>query len=232
MIREGRFIENIFNSQREFDTKWYPFTKQYYLFSFQVLVAEYEEYSPQNSFFEDLKSAFEQFASSFKFIRFHELEMICPPLFDGESFNRTKEIGIEAVYTLLKRYDETKLSLIFNLSEYEVEEIFSIGISLIYQGIDGEIIENEYRASDLLLFIDNRSGKSQLFISFDWNFGAEWFYNKYKEENIAIVRKAIIDFYESNPDYKELKIDYQLYGFDLELEKYTSKEVIVKKNLG
>ncbi|GAB2617414.1 hypothetical protein GCM10027035_12170 [Emticicia sediminis] len=227
MMREGQYIENpwTFENRRAF-TKWY------YLLHFQVFIAEYEEYNSHNSFFEDLKNAFEQFVASFKFIKLHELEMICPPLFDGESFNRTKEIGIEAVYTLLRRYDETKLPLIFNLNEYEVEEIFSIGISLIYQDIDGKIIENDHPTTYLLLFIDNRSGKTQLSLSFDWDFGAEWFYNEYKIENRAIVRKAIIDFYESNPNYKELKIDYQLYGFDLELEKYTSKEVIVKKNLG
>jgi hypothetical protein len=221
MIREGKFIEDDFNLANRIYTRWYP------AFSFELIIAEYDGYKPQNTFYKDLKEAFVAFVSSFYFIKLHKLNL-SGSLFRDKNDTRYTGQGLELTNKIFSNYNESRLPTIFD--DPDGEEILAIFLGLEYQSIDGEIYVNEQYHS-LEFMIEYRNGKNQLVFYFEWGFGAEWFYNKYKVENRTIVRKAIIDFHESNQNYKELRMNHHLYLFDLELEAHTQKEVIVRRNM-
>lgn len=222
MIREGKYIEDEFNLSIRAYTKWYP------TFNFELIIGEYEGYKIQNTFFEDLKASFEHFIASFPFIKLWELNL-SGSLFRDEKDTRYRGTGTELVYKIFANYNESRLPIIF--ADPDGEEILAIFLGLEYQNIEGETtINNQY--GTIQYGIEKRNDNNQLVFYLEWGCGAEWFYNKYKEENRAIVRKAIIDFYESSPNYQELSISYYLRGFDLEIEKYTEKKVLIRKNLG
>lgn len=219
-MKEGKYIENKFNSEK-------PFNRWASVFDFDVLVGEYSENDYEITFLCDLKKSFEEFINSFKFIKLGELQISCP-LFTEPHSPRLKQAGIEVANILFDNYNHSKLPLIFSNSDGS--DIFAMFITMNYIDIEGKTLENDNKSS-LLFGVKNSSEKSELYISFTWEFGAEWFYNEFKEENRKIIRDAILSFYESSPKYKRLRINYLLFGFDLDLDKYTEKEVIVDKNL-
>ncbi|AFK03009.1 hypothetical protein Emtol_1867 [Emticicia oligotrophica DSM 17448] len=220
MIIEGRLIENEFGIEK-------PFSKDYLLFEYSMVISEYPKSTNEETFFYDLKSALNEFIRHFFFFNVSAFEGVDYELFLIDE-NKSNEPYSSIVDSILSKINYPAVNNILNMS-------FGTTIIIASASLQYESIEKNFKQTDnkyiLSIYIDNKNIPT-LILGIDWNFGAEWFYNEYKIENRAIVRKAIIDFYESNPNYKELKIDYQLYGFDLELEKYTSKEVIVKKNLG
>ena len=220
MIKEGKYIENEFNLEK-------PFTKWASVFDFNIVIDEYSKNEIENTFLANLKKSFEQFINSFKFIKLGGLQVSCPLFIEPHS-PRLKESGIDVVNILFDNYMNSKLSLIF--SNADGWDIFAMFVTMNYQDSKGKLLESDNKSS-LLIGVDNSSEKSQLFISFTWEFGAEWFYNEFKEENRKIIRDAILSFYESSPNYKRLRINYLLSGFDLKLNEYTEKEVIVNENL-
>ncbi|MER0442731.1 hypothetical protein [Emticicia sp. W12TSBA100-4] len=223
MIQEGEYIESEFGLGKAFLRDG-----RHSVFDIEILIENYDKKGLNaHSFPEDLIDSIVKFKKAFSFLNFTEMWLNNELFFIEKSWFKSDEnIDMSKIFG---NYNKEKLKSIFN--DDLGEHIINLSTIMPFKTVEMQDSEINSESTGVILF-DNRNEKIQLILSFEWNFGAEWFYNKYKEENIAIVRKAIIDFYESNPNYKELKIDYQLYGFDLELEKYTSKEVIVKKNLG
>lgn len=213
MIKEdSSFFSRMYN-------KWNP------TFGFELIIGEYEGYKPNNTFFEDLRASFEQFLRSFHFIKLWELNL-SGSLFRDENDTRYSGKGAELVYKIFSNYNESRLPIIFE--DPHGEEILALFIGLEYQNIEGKtVINNQY--GTIQYGVEKRNENNQLVFYFEWGCGAEWFYNKYKDENSEIIRKSIIEFYENLSNSKELWIKYYLYDFDLEIEKYTKKKVIVSK---
>lgn len=218
-LQEGVFSEGGVSTER-FSNRWYN------LLDLSLVISEYENKQNTETFLKDLKNAIQEFQKRFTFLKYNKI-WINKELFTIENswVNSNENVDI-AQY--LSNFDVKKLYSIFN--DDLGEHILNISTIALFQNHEKNDIEIENNSSLIFVF-KNQGKKSKLVLCLIWDFGAEWFYNEFKENNKALVRNAILGFYESNLKYKELNIDYYLFGFDLELGKFTEKEIIVNQKL-
>jgi hypothetical protein len=195
--------------------------EDYIPFGFSISIGQYSS-GEENIFLQDIDQALRKISELFSFWNLTKFDGI-----DNVVFPNTNTSGTISALLSGIRHDS-----VTELFEDISSEIILISGNAVYTTAHNKFgkTDAEYVGS---VYVNNDVRHiSTLIFDFDWPFGAEWFYNEYAEENRTIVRKAILDFYNSNPHYTNLHVDYQLYGFDLDLESGTDKPVIVQRNRG
>lgn len=214
MLKKGIYIDDFLGKIRRASNE------DYHLFEVDIIIGEYS-IGHYESFLDDFKNALSDFEKIFTFLKLTKIDWIARRFID-ESINIETETNISTSIAYESFGTEAFLEQFFD--DDMSLEFLGLELSLVYENINKEV--SRRRSFGCLCFAAfNKNGQTILRLSLDWYLGSEWFYNEYRVENSQKVIDAIIKFYEIREQYKDLKIEYHLAGFDLDLEKYTSKKV-------